>query len=61
MTKEETTTMTTAEATSTPVDSSEKVKFEKAALRVSVKDESPAYLSNEQKLASRKLYLLISV
>ena len=57
MPKEEGTTKTTsAEAASTAVDTSEKVRFEKAALRVSVNDESPTYLSTEQKLASRKLY-----
>jgi len=47
---------TSAEATSTPVDMSEKIRFEKAALRVSVNDEAPTYLSPDQKLASRKLY-----
>jgi hypothetical protein len=47
---------TSAESTSTPVDMSEKVRFEKAALRISLNDESPTYLSPEQKRASRKLY-----
>ena len=57
MPKEEATTKATdAQATSMPVDTSEKVHFEKAALRVSVNDDSPTYLSIEQKLASRRLH-----
>jgi len=59
MPKEEGTTKTTsADATSTAVDTSEKIRFEKAALRVSVNDESPTYLSGEQKFASKILYHL---
>jgi len=53
--EEETTKTTSVEATSTAVDTSEKIRFEKAALRVSVNDESSTYLSSEQKLASKKL------
>ena len=41
---------------SNPVDTSEKVRYEKLPLRVSVKDESPARLASEQKYASKKLY-----
>ena len=37
-------------------DTAEKVRYEKAALRVSVVDESPVYLSPEQKSESKKLY-----
>lgn len=54
--EEVSTKMTSAEAASTPVDVSEKVRFEKAALRISLNDESPTYLSPEQKRTSRKLY-----
>lgn len=54
--EEVSTKTTSAESTSTPVDMSEKVRFEKAALRISLNDESPTYLSPEQKRVSRKLY-----
>ena len=46
----------TAETTAAAVDASEKVMFERGPLRVSVIDESPAYLTPEQKSASKKLY-----
>jgi len=40
---------------SATVDSSQKVHYERSALRVSVVDESPTYLTSEQKLESQKL------
>jgi len=46
----------TAETTGAAVDASEKVTFERGPLRVSVTDESPAYLTPKQKSASKKLY-----
>jgi hypothetical protein len=52
------TTSANAATTSTPVDTSEKVRYERAPLRVSVEDKSPAYLTPQQKLASKKLYNL---
>ena len=58
---ETSTTSASAAATSVPVDTSEKVRYERAALRVSVDDMSPAYLTPQQKLASKKLYLLITI
>lgn len=45
-----------ATGTAIPEDTSEKVRYEKSALRVSVVDKSPVYLTPEQKMASKKLY-----
>jgi hypoxia up-regulated 1 len=46
-------------STASVADTAEKVRYEKAALRVSVVDESPVYLSPEQKSESKKLYPLL--
>ena len=54
--KSESSTTANAEATATAVDKAEKVRYEKAALRVSVVNNSPAYLTPEQKQDSKKLY-----
>ena len=54
--KDESSASLSATGTATPDDTSEKVRYEKAALRVSVVDESPVYLTPEQKMASKKLY-----
>jgi len=43
-------------STASVADTAEKVRYEKAALRVSVVDKSPAYLSPQQKSESKKLY-----
>jgi len=43
-------------STASVADTAEKVRYEKAALRVSVVDKSPAYLSLQQKSESKKLY-----
>jgi hypothetical protein len=56
--KSESSTTSSAEATATAVDKAEKVRYEKAALRVSVVNNSPAYLTPEQKQDSKKLYLI---
>lgn len=40
------------------VDTSEKVRYEKTALRISVADHSPAFLTSKQKIESKKLYSL---
>lgn len=45
-------------STASVADTAEKVRYEKAALKVSVVDKSPAYLSLEQKSESKKLYSL---
>jgi len=46
----------TSGSTSAVADTAEKVRYEKSALRVTVVDKSPAYLSREQKSESKKLY-----
>jgi hypothetical protein len=56
MPKVESSASSNAATPSDPVDTSEKVRYEKLPLRVSVEDESPARLTSEQKYASKKLY-----
>lgn len=46
-------------STAAAADTAEKVRYEKSALRITVVDKSPAYLSPEQKFESKKLYLLL--
>jgi len=46
-----------ATSTSTSVKESDKVRYERAALRVSVEDRSPTYLNPDQKMESKKLYI----
>jgi hypothetical protein len=43
-------------AETTTADASDKVMFERGPLRVSVVDDSPAYLTQHQKYASKKLF-----
>jgi hypothetical protein len=54
--KDESSATSSTTGIATPDDTSDKVRYEKSALRVSVVDKSSAYLSPEQKMASKKLY-----